>query len=224
MKTLTKIFIVGIIFIMSCKNEVVDSSKSTNLIPLSVGTKWVYKETYTTFPNENYPQIDTVTVTISSRKIIENITWYSIFDSKFSTNLFTSDTNKGLIAYSNINDNIYSRIVYRDSSSNYLLRYKYPVKIGDRFNSPFWITWNGVVSYTDTVLVSKVVSVDTLIKVPAGEYRCVLYRTSPHGDTTFSKSEEFVSPKIGLVRYDEVYHNGASRWRRLRDAISIQLK
>jgi hypothetical protein len=67
------------------------------------------------------------------------------------------------------------------------LVFKYPTKVGESYSS-------GVEDST------KVLSIDTLISVPAGKFHCICYQEEAQGVVDESRVLWFVSPGVGWVK------------------------
>jgi hypothetical protein len=210
------------LILISCKENSLESTKLASLIPLTVGNQWIFKETY--FSTENpFPYIDTLTITIFNSAIVSDQTWYN---RKITSNKIFYDPveNYGWWSYSVTREGIYSCILYKNSMSTSILHYKHPSKVGDTYGSPFFFATNDNITFTNTFNITTVVLIDTQIVVPAGIFHCVQYRTSPHGDTTFSIFDEYISPNYGWIKSEYISKNYGLVSRYVREAVQINIK
>lgn len=87
---------------------------------------------------------------------------------------------------------------------------KYPAQIGD--------TWK-----RDSFTTLTVISTDTLIKIPCGEFHCLKYLKHEDGEET--KSFYYVSPAIGILRveYYALNDNGTLKLLEVTEVIEMIL-
>jgi len=116
-----------------------------------------------------------------SRNVDTVLTYHRILTSSIIINNERWYDDSGGYIYTNKPGGLWKAI---NDDTNYFALY--PAKVNDKF--PIWL---------DTAVV---ISTDSLIEVPAGKYRCYVYKAS--------YSTRFFSPGIGLI-YGEEFYNSA---------------
>ncbi len=170
------IFTVGIFFIGCKDNSVGDSSSSFGeIVPLQIGNLWEYSITnYDTSGMEIYnsSQKDSV----ESDTTINNILWYKITNNINSNVDFLTRNQTGFgYYYYNFN-----------STSEEVLVYKYPCKVGDTYEN------------------YQVINVNVKFNLNSKEYECIQYRQYLDIDK-MEYWDTYVSPGIGIVKMQ--YYN-----------------
>jgi hypothetical protein len=166
------IIFLSIIF-TTCEDSVTTNNEVLNpIVPLEIGNVWTHRiEWYDTTGALTHTIYDSSTIV--SDTIIQNERWFI-----WSNIARTITTNRK------------SGYWYRFGDLSYLVL-KYPVRKGETYkygNGP------------DIYLNVTVLSVDSVISVPAGDFSCIVYEwRNSYGPLS---SIECYAPNIGMVRYD----------------------
>lgn len=157
------IVIFALLCLTNCKdNSTNPAENSIGIIPLKAGNYWIY-ESKDLDSSGIVHKISYDTVKIISRVNLSGSIYYFSGDNRFlfnsSDGLYLKDTS--------------------DLSFQYLI-YKYPAKVGDKFQS---------VNMSDSVTVE---SLNTEYTCPRGKFSCYVYNT---GNYLY----EYLSPNIGLI-------------------------
>lgn len=177
------------------QNSVPSPNQTTqSIIPLAIGNSWTYLGT----------SYDTSGSIQDHFEEIHAISGDTVLFGKrcfIYNQFFYANSDSGLIIYGGYS---WSSESPRDTFPSFYLLYKYPTHQGDSFGHAM-----------------EVVAIDTLIRVRAGEFKCIEYESFLSG---FLEADFYLSPNLGLVKsdrfYNNLYHNSPLR---IRDCIELSL-
>lgn len=171
------------------ENEITDPYGIISPIyPLKVGNKWTFRKTYSSAGGTVLGS-DTVTQTIVGETMIEGEKWFLLRSTDNVDQLMTARQ-----------DGIY---LYYPDIKTAVLRYKYPVNMGEQYTSGYE-EWTGAVD-TLVAFSMAVASTNEAISVPSGNYQCYEYY-APEVVATFGietngiGSEDMFLSNIGPVK------------------------
>lgn len=176
----------GIFLILACDSEPTGSNLAVgNLIPLDGGNEWRFTQTlFNSRGNVIDTEADSI-VLIADTTLNEQRWFYREYHGHH-------------LAYRNTGSGVQVRLVSEHTSPQTQTLYKYPARIGDRFNYPE-VYFSGDSAWIDPEhMLARVVSVDTLITVPAGTFRCYQYRLTDR-ELNIGWRDEFISPQYGWI-------------------------
>lgn len=183
--------------LFSCEsNPVAPSSEEIGWIPFKKGNLWKFIRTYyDPLGNAILVQQNTDSIFIAADTVLEGKKWY--YRHYLGHKLAYRNTSSGVMA----------RLVSANTIATPFVQYKFPVQTGDTFGFPIVFfsgnqAWLDDMTYTATVM-----SLDTVITVPAGSFRCLQYRLQRVSDI-FSWQDEFIAPRLGWVKRDSYYSSG----------------
>jgi hypothetical protein len=166
--------------LISCYNEKkfpIEPTEESYIIPLNAGNKWYGKA----------ERISPSGEVITEWDFVREIIGWTIVD---SVKLFILKHENGT-EFNCVNTD--SGFVFKHYNGDYL-QYKYPARIGDKFD----IAGNAY---------REVISVDTTIVTQYGEFKCHHYTLKIYGSNFHT--EEFLSPDYGFI-YQEHYQTDGS--------------
>lgn len=177
-----------IVFI-SCKDNVSEpnSVQKSYLIPFSPSNRWIYNVTiYDSVGTIKRTSTDT---TIFYDTVISNVHWFHTYRNDWT--------------YSNSDIGVVSRLIGDD---HIVLTYKYPALKGEHYGSPSIEHANvGNEWLADTVYNTEIITTDTIITVPSGNYHCLGYKTLNNDATIISYTLEFISPGYGWIKSETYF-------------------
>jgi len=184
--SLSFIMICGILIVNCSDDDIVSSPEVTRyILPLKVGNQW-----WGTLMNYDSAGTPTDTIPIVYRiigdTVFQNETWYK-WELEYNGSILTDSTNSPLMT--NRNDGVYQWI---KDSSDASIWYQYPAAVADTFMSLYL--------KPDSASKATVISIDTAINVPSGEYVCYHYNI----ENTYNifDAEMLLAPNIGFVRWE----------------------
>ncbi len=166
---------------LSCSDNNTDSNDSKKEIwPLAVGNKWTYASF--SYYNSNTDSIrynDTIVFFVSSSRIIDGVEWFAFGILGEAPNTYMTNKSDGVWDCDKLEDTL------DFNPQNTSLHFKYPTIVGE---------YNPKDSS-----IYKTISINDLIKTPAGSFNCVRYIR-----TTNVSNSIFLSPNIGLVKSERI--------------------
>ena len=146
--------------------------------PLALGNEWTYHQYW--FDDEGKEFESEYTLEITDTLNYRGYTWYLWLEGfEKLEKIWQRNSEEGLLIY------------FDPLPEVIALEAKYPAKAGD--------TWK-YDAYNRAV-----VKVDTLIKVPAGEFPCIYYlRAYKYSDSTEFMNKTFYSPGIGMIKTENL--------------------
>lgn len=201
--------IIFLVFLLhGCKSKIVDSDTSNSIKviqPLTVGSEWHYK-TFGFWPDgSNKDFISDYILKIKMDTIINGITWALIIR-------LPECDDCGFGEYlCNRTDGLWWGFPLEGDSLSWL-RLPYPSRIGVEAINPYNEWW--------------VENIDTIIKVPAGTFKCYHYKTKEIFGSQDLINDYFYSPGVGLVRLNwYTYANDTTIYMYLqRDLINYHIQ
>lgn len=179
------------IFYPSCRNSPIDVlpdkpiHAKDSIMALNVGNRWIWRATlYDTLGRAFSPYLDSLK--IDSVQVTNSERWY-----------FPGRPYEKL-AFANLAGGCYYRAFSSAVPTPSFLFYKYPATLNETYKAPQGLVSGSHVWIVDTLKIMTVLSTDTTITVPAGTFRCYLYRYAWVNGIFYS--EEFLSPGVGWVR------------------------
>lgn len=161
------------------KHQPKKSFSAEELIPLSVGNKWVYR----TYKGSNRNHFSESISFVKSQSVIAGKVWYE-------------HTELGDTFYSRNDKHGHYNAEVREKNGKVVilnsdLVYKYPVKL-----TPQWYKD----SYNNKI---KVAQRNIDVFTPAGKFKCLLYIISSDGYTC----KNYISPGVGLIKSIRIHRN-----------------
>ena len=195
MKRLFLLQILSLYFMACPKSDVVGPTTPSNpiyIVPLSISNKWIQSITkYDSLGNVLSSYIDTLQFPLDT--IVSNVHWF---------HRFREDN-----AFANVDSGFVIRLLPLANNPDAFWQYKYPTIKGERYPFPsFTHATFGDEWFVDTVLHSIVLSIDSLITVPAGSFHCIVYQTIFNDTTKLNKTIDFLAPGFGPIR-TEIYQS-----------------
>jgi hypothetical protein len=197
MRFLVPCFIVCLALLVPSCNESGVGPSASILIPFSSGATWTFNKTY--FNSEGQPILQQqTTLVVDSDTLIDGQRWSAI--ERFGTKLLYCNRYEGVGVW------------WLGHEAGYHIQYKCPAAVGDVYGYP--VPWFGEGSAmrldSDTAIV---LTVDTVISVPAGDFHCIAYAVSDNFPKWYSI--EFLSLGTGWIKEENFYLENASQtWKR----------
>jgi hypothetical protein len=161
-------------------------SVKDSIIALGVGNRWNWRVTLFAQDGRDSTFIDSLR--IDSVLTVDSDKW------------FFPGQPYWKLAFANRSDGCYYRAFSHGSLEPSFLYYKYPARVNDTYKAPQAFVSGSDVWIVDSVRTMTVLSTDTSITVPAGTFRCYLYRYAWTNGLFYSL--EFLAPSLGWVRAD----------------------
>jgi hypothetical protein len=188
----------------SCNESGVGPSPSI-LIPFSSGATWTFS--YTFFDSEDQPILQQqTTLVVDSDTVIDGQRWSAI--ERFGTKLLYCNRYEGVGVW------------WLGHEAGYHIQYKCPAAVGDAYAYPIPSFGEGSAMHLD-LYTAIVLTVDTVISVPAGVFHCIAY-------ARFSVSQlryriEFLSLGTGWIKEDYFDRQNVSQtWKRSNTSELLQ--
>lgn len=183
--------ICSLFLLIACESDPTGSNISNgDLIPLNVDNIWKFERTYfDTLGNELLTDRDSIL--IISDTLIDGIKW-------FCRNFYGHT-----LAYRNVSEGIRTRLISTQTSSTFL-NYKYPAQVGNIFRYPVVYFSGDQAWMVDSTHLASVISNDTTIVVPAGDFQCYHYRVTDLSNDNYWQ-DEFISPGNGWIKTDTYF-------------------
>lgn len=184
-------FVFMSLFYLACRNlstEPVEDKPilaKDSIVALKVGNRWIWQIAfYDTVGMLHSTTYDSLR--IDSVQVIGSEHWH--FPGKPYEKL----------AFANLAGGCYYRAFSSAAPTSSFLFYKYPATLNESYKAPQGLVSGSRVWIVDTLKIMTVLSTDTTITVPAGTFRCYLYRYAWINGNFYS--EEFLSPGRGWIR------------------------
>jgi len=160
------------------------------LIPLAAGNQWVSVTThFDTLGNVDTVMAPATLVTITKDTLINGTMW------------FVHPWLDVQVAYRSSDQGIHTRLVSPNDDTTEFMLHRFPAVLGDTLPYPI-VLFNGSNPkyYSNSSQTSQLTSLDTVITVPAGTFRCVRFRVTRHGWPT--GTDWYFSKGYGWIRID----------------------
>jgi hypothetical protein len=183
---INRIITLGLIFVIlnsACgKKDKINNSDNDVIMPLTIGNEWQGVLKTFTISGTMISEIPW-TYRLDTKKEINNISW---FEMKYIVN-DTETVNSNLL-FTNRDDGLWARLNCDTSTCPTELWAKYPAVKYDTF-----------FTVNDTFPNAVVISTDTTINIPLGEYSCYAYRWyTPGGFNDYNVY--YLTINLGLIR------------------------
>ena len=165
-----------------------------NLIPLKAGNTWTFARTW-------YDSLGNVI-----QSATENL-WVRADTNLFGHGWSVIWRDAAMQLFRNTLEGVVVRLLDYDDPKTHVL-YKYPARVGDSYGYPV-PTFGGTPYMSDTTWTAIVVCTDTLITVPAGSFKCVVYSVST--DYYWFYILEFISIDYGWVKQETFSRNRVNK-------------
>lgn len=174
-----------LLFIACSKDSPTDSTANNILMPLTIGNYWKYADIDSTRFTD---KVQYYTIRVNRDTLINDIKYFII------------NRDSSIINYQSLMLNRENGLNSVSDSGKPYLVYKYPVQVGEVFINGF-----------DTRLTNiKVISIDTLVKTNAGNFRCVHYQVKDTSDMLddlgnyngkfYSTIDNYFALNVGMVK------------------------
>jgi hypothetical protein len=160
------------------------------LIPLAVGNHWIMQSSsYDSLGNLTSVSPPDTMVAIASDTIVNGVRWY------------VRPWLDVLIAYRLSELGVHVRLVSAHDDTTEFLYFRYPANLGDTLGYPdVWFNGTKPKYYSSSSSMSRLTSLDTIVSVPAGTFRCVRYRVARHGEPI--GTDYYFAAGYGWIRKD----------------------
>ena len=174
-------------WLTGCSDGPTGPSTIIEFMPIEIGNQWItqhsYFDTLGVQIQINLPD----TVTIIGDTLINSQRWCYQYYLGY------------LLAYRNAESGAFIRLVSPNTDGVEKLLYQFPTYVGSAYAYPV-VTFSGDSAWlSDTKDSCTVISVDTVLTVPAGTFHCVQYRTIR---LPRSWTDHFVARDYGWIRTD----------------------
>lgn len=186
-------FIVGLLLLtiltLSCKQASGPMDQFvSDLIPLAVGNQWTFQRSY-------YDSLGNVVAVYPPESLLIKA------DTSIDGHRWFYHRYLGhLLAYRNSEIGTLIRLVSPNTDGKVFVAYKQPTRTGEIYGFPVVFFSGNNAWITDSVYIASVVSVDTLVSVPAGTFRCYQFRVTRQGSDGWW--DEFLARHYGWIRKD----------------------
>ncbi len=174
--------IISLLLFSSCSETTGPDYFSNGIIPLKISNSWNY--ILTSYDSSNavlYEENQNSTIMKDSTFL--NHTWYTFND--VPTGVWFTNKTDGYWGFAKANTGLYQN----DTS---ILVYRFPTQVGD------------IIGPDDSP--SEVVSIDTTITVPAGNFKAIHIIRRYYSSTNYlmDSFETFIAPHIGIIKVMQV--------------------
>ena len=173
-------------------NPVESNNSIPAIIPLAIGNSWSFSTTMYDTLGSIQAQLE-ITQTVTGDTTLFGKRLFKYYS------LWAANTDSGIISYSGYSISSFSPT---DTVASYVLLYKYPARPGDNFRTGM-----------------SVVSIDTLITVPAGSFNCIKYQSSIYSPLD---GYIYIAPGIGIIKTINYYYNLKSDPSRLAEIMELK--
>lgn len=167
-----------LIFFISCKKE---ESNKIEIMPIAEGNSWTYQNT-----NHSYSKIDTSIIEIGKELSINGHKG-NLFGTSY---LIRSDDQGNTIQVGAFSEH--------DSVFTESIIYKCNINKGESFYYHMIISSSNSSNFEERTVVKTCISVDTLIRTSAGDFKCIVLQHSPDNGSNVFK--DYMCKNVGRIK------------------------
>jgi hypothetical protein len=193
--------------------------KRVQLIPLSLGNRWVYEDTGNGYkePDTSELEVESLEETSAEYGDMYRLRWNNL--DTLGTELFFvyANADEGSVITRAFSD---EDTMDLEDMSNGGFRFKYPVYLGDAWQHTKLIYSISANEFREEILSMTCTDTAAYIRVPAGSFRCKVFTVSREiiEDNASSADEEinfYYAPGIGYIKYERFINGQLKRQKEL---------